>query len=82
MQQVNGVKTTLLGRKYYVKKTVTNGNIKLYQRRSNPVVKIAEKAAWSVFLTIWHCILNAELKKRTPSDYFFWRFCPLGTTDL
>jgi len=43
MQQVNGVKTTLLGRKYYVKKTVTNGNIKLYQRRSNPVVKIAEK---------------------------------------
>jgi len=28
------------------------------------VCKIAEKAVyWSVFLTIWHCILSAELTK-------------------
>jgi len=37
----------------------------------NTVGKIAEKAVCrSVFLTI--------NKKRTPSDYLFWRFCPLG----
>jgi len=33
------------------------------------VFKIAEKAACrSVFLTIWLCILGAELTKNTPSD--------------
>jgi len=28
----------------------------------------------SVFLTIWHCILRAELTKTTPSDCFFGDF--------
>jgi len=38
----------------------------------NPVGKIAEKAVWSsVFLTIWHCVLSAELT-----------ICPLGRKHL
>jgi len=38
------------------------------------VDKIAEKAVGrSVLLTIWHCILSAELTN-TPSDYFFGDF--------
>jgi len=42
---------------------------------SFPVGKISEKALCkSVFLTIWHCFLSAELNS---SDCFFWRFCPL-----
>jgi len=28
-------------------------------------------------LTTWHCILSAELTKRTHSDCFLWWFCPL-----
>jgi len=44
-----------------------------------PVGKIAEKAVYrSVFLTIWHCILSAELTKTHSFRLFFCRFCPLG----
>jgi len=36
------------------------------------------KSSRSVFSTIWHCILSAELKKTHPFRLFFWRFCQLG----
>jgi len=40
---------------------------------SNPVGKIAEKSVCgSVFLTIWHGILSAELKKHILSDRLFF----------
>jgi len=30
-------------------------------------------------LTIWHCILSAELAKTQSFRLLFWRFCPLGS---
>jgi len=45
-----------------------------------PMGKSAEKAVcMSVFLTIWHYILSAELTKRTPSDCFL-AILPTGNT--
>ena len=42
--------------------------LKFIKINTNPAGKIAEKAMWrSVFLTIWHCILNADSTK-TPSS--------------
>jgi len=47
---------------------------------SNPVGKTAEKTVCrTVFLTIRHSILSAELIKMHSFRLFsFWRFCPLG----
>jgi len=44
------------------------------------VGEIADKAVRrSVFLTIWHCVLSAELTKNALlQTVLFWRFCPLG----
>jgi len=45
-----------------------------------PVDNIAEKAVCrSVFLTIWHCNLSAELTKTLSFRRLFWRFYPLGS---
>jgi len=47
-----------------------------------PVGKVADKAVCrSVFLTIWHCILNVELTKNALLQTDLWRFCPLGCTE-
>jgi len=58
---------------------------KLYPRKKlmyhmwiNPVGKIAEKAVGRIFDNMalyFECRINKNL---TPSDCFFWRFCPLG----
>ena len=41
---------------------------------------VAEKAVWrSVFLTIWHCILNADLTKTHTSSVTFFAICRLGS---
>ena len=46
---------------------------------NNPAGKIAEKSVWrSVFLTIWHCILNVDSTKIHSSSVTFQWFCRLG----
>ena len=45
--------------------------------------KIAEKAMWrSVFLTIWHRILNADLTKTPSSSVTFLAILPAGMYSL
>ena len=56
-----------------------NPSISSKKKEYFPAGKIAEKAVWrSVFLTIWHCILNADSTKTHSSSVTFWRFCRLG----
>jgi len=52
-------------------------------RLSFPVGKIAEKAVCkSVFLTIWHCILSAELTKHALLQTAFSAILPTGLYTL
>ena len=52
-------------------------------KTTNPAVKIAEKAVRrSVFLTKWHCILNADSTKTHSSSVTLQRFCRLGNRNL
>jgi len=54
---------------------VTSKLTSLELRLSHPVGKIAEKAVFrSVFLTIWHCVLSAELTKTHYYRLFFGHF--------
>ena len=47
----------------------------------NPAGKIAEKTVWrSVFLTIWHRILNADLTKTPSSSGHYVNFMTSLTT--
>jgi len=49
-------------------------NTRSYKDRQKTVCR-------SVFLTIWHCNLGAELT-HSLRLFFFWRFCPLGIDDM
>ena len=56
-----------------------NENFIEYSLVCYPAGKIAEKAVWrSAFLTIWHCILNADSTKTHSFTLLFLQFCRLG----
>ena len=63
---------------FYVPKNLYRNFVKIIT--NNPAGKIAVKAMWmSVFLTIWHGLLNADSTNLTPpvllfSDFAGWEY--------
>jgi len=53
-----------------------NANILCIEKLPSQWSKSPKAVRRSVFLTIGHCILSTELKKRTPSDCFVGHFAP------